>query len=113
MPIKRRVNKGRDIDDLRLGELVEGPGSCLLAGAGYYLHSDPRFGFKSPSGENAFFWQASDEGKAIILAAMRADWDRVGAQLIAQHDDPQSIWSFRQFGPPEGWAVNDGSNSND
>ena len=107
MPIKRRIAKGRDIDDLKLGELVEGPGSCLLAGAGYYLHPSGQWGVPSPHGENAFYWEASEAGQALILAAMRADWDRVGARLMADHHDPQSIWSFRKFGPPEGWAGDD------
>jgi hypothetical protein len=111
MPIKRRITKGREIDDLKLGELVEGPGSCLCAGAGYYLpHQGPGALAGNPGG---FFWDVSKTGQAHLLDLMRADWDRVGARLMADHDDPQAIWSFRKFGPPEGWADNHERQSND
>lgn len=121
MPVKRRVSKGRDIDDLKLVELVEGPGRCLLAGCGYYLWPADEWrirghkwgGVASPDGEDGFFWEVSEAGQAIILEAMRADWNRVGAGIMAQAADPQDVWAFAQFGPPESWAGNGGSNSND
>jgi hypothetical protein len=36
MPVKKRRAKHRTLDRLKREELFYGPGTCLLAGAGYY-----------------------------------------------------------------------------
>lgn len=102
VPVKRRVAKARALDQFALVELRDGPGACLIRGCGYYaahggtgLHSD------DPGG---FYWEVSPDAQAGLLEQMRADWQRVGARLIAETDDPAAIWAFREFGAPDGWV---------
>ena len=62
MPVKRRLAKGRSLDEFRLSELMYGPGSCLLAGCGYAadLEGD--------------WHDQTEETLAAIRDAMRHDW---------------------------------------
>lgn len=96
MPIKRRTMKRRDIDEMKLAELIEGPGTCLLAGAGYYLaHHGP----EAVAGEaGGFFWELSPRGQEIVLNRMRADWERLHATIAAMAEG--KTWAERQFGKP-------------
>lgn len=96
MPVKKRIAKGRDIDDFKLDELIEGPGTCLLAGGGYYL---PHSGPGAVAGEaGGFFWELSPRGQEIVLERMRADWERLYPTVLAMAD--AEPWAARQFGNP-------------
>lgn len=81
MPVKRRVAKSREIDELKISELIEGPGTCLLAGCGYYL---PHNGPGAVAGEaGGFFWELSQTGQKIVLERMRDGWSRHGKAVMA------------------------------
>lgn len=96
MPIKRRVAKGRDMDELKISELIEGPGACLLAGCGYYL---PHKGAGAVAGEaGGFFWELSPRGQQAVLERMRADWERMHHTIMATAE--KEPWAAREFGIP-------------
>jgi hypothetical protein len=61
---KKRLPKRASLDEMKLRELMHGPGTCLLAGEGYeYSRLDrPR----------PLTWAERTE----MLAEMRADWER-------------------------------------
>ena len=77
MPVKRRLDKSRRLDDYRLEMLRDGPSSMLLAGAGYLAEAGPI----------SHFSNASDEQRTAIMDAMRADWQRHGERLKAEGGD--------------------------
>jgi len=100
MPIKRRVAKSRTLDSLKMSELWYGPGSCLLAGGGYY-HGD-------------FYWNLDDGQQAAVVAEMREDWLRNSDQVLEawdlrsghdlwigqnHHADQLRPWAEEEFGP--------------
>lgn len=94
MPVKKRTAKGRDLDWAKIEELIEGPGTCLLAGMGYYL---PHNGAGAVAGEaGGFWWELSPRGQKIVLERMRADWRRLNRTIMAMTD--QEPWAARQFG---------------
>jgi hypothetical protein len=96
MPVKRRASKSRSIDDLQIQELQEGPGTCLLAGMGYY---QPRFGPGAIPGESGgFFWELPADGQARILGRMRDDWERHRELVMAAWQGPGLPWAAREFG---------------
>ena len=96
MPIKRRTLKRRVFDELKLAELIDGPGTCLLAGYGYYLaHSGP----EAVAGEvGGFFWELTPRGQEIVLERMRADWEQHHSTVSAMVEGKS--WAERQFGKP-------------
>lgn len=98
MPVKKRVAKGREMDEAKLAELIDGPGSCLLAGMGYYL---PHWGAGALAGDaGGFWWEITPAGREVVLERMRADWHRYGAAIMATATSEP--WALRQFGQPEG-----------
>ncbi len=76
MPIKRRLNKGRHLDEYRTEMLRHGPEAMLLAGCGYL-------------GEvmASHYSSATPEQQAAILDAMRDDWQRHRDRLLAEGGD--------------------------
>jgi hypothetical protein len=77
MPIKRRTDKSRHLDTYRLEMLRDGPFAQLIAGAGYLAEA----------GLVSHFAAATDEQRAAILDAMRADWQRHCERLKAEGGD--------------------------
>lgn len=76
MPIKKRIDKGRHLDEYRREMLRHGPEAMLLAGCGYL-------------GEvmASHFATATPEQRATIIANMRADWQRHRDRLLAEGGD--------------------------
>jgi hypothetical protein len=76
MPIKKRTDKGRHMDEYRREMLRDGPHAMLLAGCGYL-------------GEvmASHFATATPEQRATIIANMRADWQRHRDRLLAEGGD--------------------------
>ena len=76
MPIKRRTDKGRHLDEYRREMLRDGPHAVLLAGCGYL-------------GEVmvSHYSRATTTQQKSILEAMRADWQRQCNRLLAEGDD--------------------------
>ena len=73
MPVKRRISKGRKhLNDTDLEDLFYGPGTCQFNGEGYLgQHGD------------GFFADKSAEVQAQVLVAMREDWQRHRATILA------------------------------
>ena len=73
MPIKKRTDKGRHLDEYRREMLKDGPEAMLLAGCGYL-------------GEvmASHFATATPAQQMVILEAMRADWERHHERLVAE-----------------------------
>lgn len=98
MPTKRRTAKHRTLDDHMIEELLHGPGSCLLAGCGYY--------------RGGFFWKLPEDDKPAVIAEMREDWFRHREQVLAawdsrdehpwrkQHTDQTRPWAETEFEGP-------------
>jgi len=99
MPTKRRVRKSRDLTDLKIQELWYGPGSCLLAGGGYW--------------RGAFFWELDPSEQADVVAEMREDWQRHDERVLhawnnrdehqlyiwrEHHTDQHRPWAEIEFG---------------
>lgn len=98
MPVKKRVAKSRDIDELKIAELIEGPGTCLLAGMGYYLPHNGPGAIEGDAG--GFWWEITPAGQTVVLDRMQADWRRIGASIISKTEG--DIWALREFGEPAG-----------
>lgn len=83
MPIKKRTDKGRHLDEYRREMLRDGPHAVLLAGCGYL-------------GEvmASHFATATPEQRAAIIANMRADWHRHRDRLLAEGG---AWWAERYF----------------
>ncbi len=101
MPIKRRLGKARHLDDYRRQQLLEGPDAVLLAGVGYLAPIS-----------TATFDRASPEEQAAVLAEMREDWMRYGAEMMvrwrAGEQEPTTrLWVFPYLGSPDTlpWAA--------
>jgi hypothetical protein len=71
MPIKRRLDKSRRLDDYRWQQLLEGPDATLFAGIGYLAGLS-----------GGMFDRMCAEEQAIVLAAMRKDWAIHGPALM-------------------------------
>ena len=73
MPIKRRTDKGRHLDEYRREMLRDGPHAVLLAGCGYL-------------GEVmvSHYSRATTTQQKSILEAMRTDWQRHRDRLLAE-----------------------------
>lgn len=101
MPVKRRIEKARrQLDSEDLEDLFYGPGSALLEG---YCSAMTSSHFEALS--------ATDQ--ALVVDAMREDWERHGAAVLeawrlrTPHDlylareyygDPTEPWAQREFG---------------
>lgn len=101
MPVKRRLAKGRALDEFRIAELMYGPDTCLLAGCGY-------------AADISGIWRdQTDETRAAIIEAMRTDWQLHAEKVwtawhnrtphdlqIArnQRGDPSEPWAATEFG---------------
>ena len=87
MPTTRtRRKRGRaDLDEHKLGMLLHGPDSGLLAGLGYVC----------PVTLN-FYQNASQEAQKAILEAMRADWLLHRETVLAAAEGEP--WAQREFG---------------
>jgi hypothetical protein len=98
MPVKRRVSKARKrLDAEELEDLFYGPGTALINGCGYL----------GPHGDG--MWQDKpEEVKAAVLDAMRADWGRQSATVLAvwAARDAHALWCAERFhgSPAEPWA---------
>jgi hypothetical protein len=79
MPIKKRIDKGRHLDEYRREMLKDGPHAMLLAGCGYL-------------GEvmASHYATATPAQQKVILEAMRADWQRHRNRLLAEGED---LWA--------------------
>lgn len=91
MPVKQRRRKARAFDEYHREQLVCGPDSSLLAGVGYC------------EGTPAHFQFLSEADRAVVLAAMEADWKIHGPELMrAQRADSSASlpWAAMQFGLP-------------
>ena len=89
MPVKRRTAKGaKRLTAEHITMLTEGPDAMLFAGCGYM--EDRTAGV---------YWRADDAERAEIDAAMRDDWVKHGAQLLAEHPD-KTPWAMTAYGPP-------------
>ena len=88
MPIKKRTDKGRHLDEYRREMLKDGPEAMLLAGCGYL-------------GEvmASHFVTATPEQRATIIANMRADWQRHRNRLLAEGG---TWWAAATFGADVG-----------
>lgn len=105
MPIKRRIGKAaKQLDHCDIEDLLYGPGTCLFNGAGYLGEHD-----------DVSWRDASDATRAAVLAAMKTDWDRNHARLMAMwadrdendrriardyYGDPAEPWALTEFGAP-------------
>ena len=106
MPTNRnkRARKSEAPDSMKISELHYGPGTCLLAGCGYYL-----------PGSHKFYWQLDDAEKADVVSWMRDDWLRYHSEVMAawkardahdqyiardHHGDPTEPWALTEFGEP-------------
>jgi len=90
MPIKKRLPKHRAFDDVKREQLLFGPDAWLLAGEGY-LANPPV----------ARWEEYTPEQMHAALTAMREDWQRHGAALMAEWRQTfaQSLpWAAEQFG---------------
>lgn len=101
MPVKRRLAKGRALDEFRIAELMYGPATCLLAGCGYSADLEGN-------------WRdQTDQARAEVIEAMRSDWRLHAAKVwAAWHDrnphelqiaklhngNPARPWAAREFG---------------
>jgi len=104
MPVKRRIAKARPFEDEHIEDLMYGPGTCLLNGLGYL----------GPHGDG--FWRdKSDAVRSAVIEAMRADWQRHSARVMAAwaarsdqdlyiareyHGGPDQPWALTKFGEP-------------
>jgi hypothetical protein len=88
MPIKKRIDKGRHLDEYRREMLRDGPHAMLLAGCGYL-------------GEvmASHYATATPAQQRVILKAMRADWQRHGDRLLAEGG---AWWAAVTFGADVG-----------
>jgi hypothetical protein len=87
MPAKRRLDKFRPLDEHQFAELVEGPGTCLLAGLGY-------------CGPNSTaYWHLNANEQDSVRRRMRRDWQRIGHKILA--DNGRDVWALREFGEPQ------------
>lgn len=84
MPVKRRLHKGRRLDEHCLQMLREGPDTMLFAGCGYLA-----------IGPVAHFSTATADERQTILSAMQDDWSLHGPSLAS---DGADWWAARQFG---------------
>lgn len=90
------------LHNLKIEELWYGPGSCLLAGMGYW-HGD-------------FFWHLSEEKQRAVVAEMRADWFRHREEVLdawgnrdehqvyiwrEHHSEQLRPWALEEFGAGE------------
>ena len=109
MPVKQRIAKARAFDDYHRQQLLEGPDGVLLAGVGYLAPT-----------LSGHFHNTPPEEQAAVLAEMRADWARYGADLMTwwrsgEHAEgvrpwawvpaggPDTLpWAAEEFGEPEG-----------
>ena len=98
MPIKRRRDKSRTLDTFKIRELHRGPGSCLLAGCGYW--------------EGDFYDRLDEEQQAMVRLDMREDWERHSAAILqafedrTEHEiyldgDLAEPWALTEFGIPK------------
>jgi len=89
--------KGRALDEFRIGELMYGPASCLLAGCGYAADLDGNWN------------DQTDETRAAVINAMRADWLLHSAKVwTAWHSrTPHELQIARQYegNPAQPWAA--------
>lgn len=88
MPRKRRAQKGRNFDDYRRQQLLEGPDASLLAGMGYFA-----------AHKVAAFNQLNAEQQAEVLATMREDWALFGPGLMewwrsGEQETGMKPWTF-------------------
>ena len=83
MPIKKRTDKSRHLDEYRREMLKDGPEAMLLAGCGYL-------------GEvmTSHFATATPARQKVILEAMRTDWHRHRDRLFAEGSE---WWVERHF----------------
>lgn len=103
---RTRRTRGRpQLDNLKISELHYGPGTCLLAGAGYYIPNSRKF-----------YFQHTEEEQAHIIAWMRDDW-MLGHRIVMEawdnrdehdlyiarehHGDPAEPWALTEFGEPQ------------
>lgn len=88
MPRKRRIAKGRELDELMIEDLFYGPGTCLLNGCGYL----------GPHGDG-FWGDKSSEVQAEVLATMRADWERQWPRILQAWEDrtPHDRWINHRY----------------
>ncbi len=89
MPTNRtkRTRTRADLDEHKLGQLLNGPHDCLLAGLGYHCRETKQF-----------YWDASEAGQAVILDEMRADWLAHRETVLAAAD--AEPWALTEFGDP-------------
>jgi hypothetical protein len=89
MPIKRRIEKSRSIDNYKVEELLHGPGTGLLAGLGY---SRRDFG--------GSYHNMKPDQQAAVIDAMRLDWE-VHYERVLKEAKAAGIakpWASIQFG---------------
>lgn len=91
MPIKRRRDKSRSLDQFKIRELHRGPGSCLLAGCGYW--------------EGDFYHRLDDEMQAMVRLDMREDWERHSATILQAFEDRTEHERYCDKGLKEPWAL--------
>ena len=97
MPVKRRTDKSRRLDDAKLYELKYGPGSFLLNGLGYMAE------------ETAPVWgNVPPDRQAEILTAMEEDWQRYRHQVLDSwaNREEHELWCANRHdgNPAEPWA---------
>ena len=89
MPVKRRIEKSRSIDEWKMSELFHGPGTCLLAGLGY---------FRGHLG--GYFHNITPEQQAEMIEAMRLDWEIHHARIMKEANAAgiKKPWALIEFG---------------
>jgi hypothetical protein len=85
MPVKQRVRKGRSLTEYHIEQLLCGPDSVLIAGAGYLAGQRAGWGF------------LNNAEQAGVLDAMQADW-RIHGPEIAHLSGDAIPWAAKQFG---------------
>lgn len=88
MPVKKRTPKHARLAEMKVHELMHGPGTCLFAGEGYQLSRI----------EGAH--QLSAAERAEMLNEMRDDWERHRDLVLATWAEEPRLTSERP------WAEN-------
>ncbi|MBX7459260.1 hypothetical protein K3152_13485 [Qipengyuania sp. 1NDH17] len=92
----RRKRSKQDLDQHKLSELHHGPGTCLLAGCGYFMHPD--WPGAVPGNQTGFYWELSDENQAMVREAMLSDWRLYRDEVMAAWDGEGDPWALTEFG---------------